>query len=129
MLRAAFNLTTIPFSKDIDIKNIFFHEQFDTMVKRLGQLFGNRGIGLFTGDVGCGKSTAVRTAIASLSKQTHKIIYLYRGIDDLGAFYKQVAVEMGIMPMFRKSDIARQVVATISDLFIQQKNDARDYYR
>ena len=121
MLRAAFNLTTIPFSKNINTKNIFYHEQFDTMVKRLGQLFDNRGIGLFTGDVGCGKSTAVRAAITSLSQQTHKIIYLYRGIDDLGAFYKQIAVEMGIMPMFRKSDIARQVVTAISESFLHQK--------
>ena len=60
MLRAAFNLTTIPFSKNIETKNIFYHQTFEIMVKRLEQLFHNRGIGLFTGDVGCGWTVSIR---------------------------------------------------------------------
>ncbi len=121
MLKAAFNLSTIPFTKQTNTTDLFNHEQFDTMVKRLVQLFDNRGIGLFTGEVGCGKSTAIRCAIESLSLQTHKVIYLYRGIDDIGAFYKQIAVEMGIIPMFKRSDVSRQVIATINELYTMQK--------
>jgi type II secretory pathway predicted ATPase ExeA len=91
------------------------------MQKRLAMLFENRGIGMFTGDVGCGKSTAIRAALQSLSTQTHKTVYLYRGLDELGAFYKQIAAQLGIMPMFRKSDIARQVITAIEELYTQQK--------
>ncbi len=121
MLRAAFNLTKVPFTKDVETTELFNHEQFSQMVNRFNMLFENRGIGLFTGDVGCGKSTAIRTALNELSSQTHKTVYLYRGLDDLGTFYKQIAVDMGVMPMFKKSDIARQVLATIAELYTQQK--------
>ena len=121
MLKATFNLSTIPFSKDIGTHDLFMHEQFAEMVRRMTMLFQNRGIGLFTGEVGCGKSTAIRTALNDISPQTHRAVYLYRGMDDLGSFYKQIAVELGVMPMFKKSDIARQVIATITELYIQQK--------
>lgn len=121
MLKATFNLSTIPFSKDIGTHDLFMHEQFAEMVRRLSMLLHNRGIGLFTGEVGCGKSTAIRTALQSISSQTHRPVYLYRGMDDLGSFYKQIAVELGIMPMFKKSDIARQVISTITELYTQQK--------
>lgn len=121
MIRAAFNLSTIPFTKNIEAKNLFQHAQFTTMQKRLAMLFENRGIGMFTGDVGCGKSTAIRAVLDSVSSQTHKTVYLYRGLEELGTFYKQIALQLGIMPMFRKSDIARQVIATVEELYTQQK--------
>jgi len=121
MLKATFNLSVVPFAKNISAQDLFIHEQFNEMVQRLTMLFNNRGIGLFTGEVGCGKSTAIRTALQSISPQTHRTVYLYRGMDDLGSFYKQIAVELGIIPMFKKSDVARQVISTIAELYTQQK--------
>jgi type II secretory pathway predicted ATPase ExeA len=121
MIRAAFNLSEIPFTKDIKTHNIFMHEQFKEMINRLGMLFFDRGIGLFTGEVGCGKSTAIRTAQQSLSPQTHRVIYLYRGLDNVGSFYTQIATELGVIPKFRKSDVANQVLSAIAELYNQQK--------
>ena len=121
MLEATFNLKKIPFSKHIDTEDLFMHESFSRMVEKLSFLFENRGIGLFTGEVGGGKSTAIRTALQTLSPQTHRTVYLWRGMDDLGSFYKQIAVELGIIPMFKRSDVARQVIATIAELYTQQK--------
>lgn len=121
MIQATFNLSKIPFTKQIDTKELFIHDKFNLMISRMGQLFENRGIGMFTGDVGCGKSTAVRTAVSKLSSQTHKPIYIYRGLDDMGAFYKQIAYELGIMPKFKRSDMARQVITTIAENYQQQK--------
>lgn len=121
MLRAAFNLTAIPFAKDIAVTELFRHPLFDEMLARLAFLFENRGIGLFTGEVGCGKSTAVRTAVSDLSTQTHKSVYLCRGLDNVGAFYTQIALNLGLVPRFRKSDVAAQVHVAIAELFHQQK--------
>ena len=70
-------------------------------------LFQNRGIGLFTGEVGCGKSTAIRYALDSLSATTHRVVYLYRGMDNIGAFYSQIASELGIIPKFRKTEVSK----------------------
>jgi type II secretory ATPase GspE/PulE/Tfp pilus assembly ATPase PilB-like protein len=52
------------------------HPQFKEFSARLSMLCTNRGIGLFTGEVGCGKSTAIRSVLESLSHQTHRVVYL-----------------------------------------------------
>ena len=121
MLKAAFNLTRIPFSKDIATKNLFIHDQFNEMTTRMKMLFEDRGIGLFTGEVGCGKSTAIRTALEALSSQTHRTVYLYRGIDNIGIFYSQIAEGLGIMPKYRKTDVVAQVLNAVNELYTQQK--------
>lgn len=121
MIQAAFNLKHIPFTKDIPETELFEHDQFKEIGSRMNQLFENRGIGMFTGEVGCGKSTAVRTALTKLSSQTHKTVYLYRGMDDIGTFYKQIAHQLGIMPSLRKADTAQQVISTINELYTQNK--------
>lgn len=121
MIRAAFNIFDIPFSKEVKPNSLFLHPQFKEMTGRLQMLFQSRGIGLFTGEVGCGKSTAIRYALDSLSSTTHRVVYLYRGMDNIGAFYSQIASELGIIPKFRKTEVANQVLATIAELFTQQK--------
>lgn len=121
MIQATFNLSHIPFAKNISTEQLFRHEQFTEMLRRMTMLFTNRGIGLFTGEVGCGKSTVVRTALRSVNAQTHRPVYLYRGLDEMGSMYKQIALQLGIMPMYRKSDMVRQVIATIAELYTQQK--------
>lgn len=121
MIRAAFNIKEIPFSKEIKTQRLFTHNQFNEFCSRLMLLCNNRGIGLFTGDVGCGKSTAIRYVLESLSPQTHRVVYLYRGLDNIGTFYSQLAAELGIVPKFRKPDVANQVLTTINEFFVQQK--------
>lgn len=121
MLQATFNLTTIPFTKNIDTHHLFMSKQFKEMTRRINMLMEQRGIGLFTGEVGCGKTTAIRTSLETLSTQTHKTVYLHRDCDTLGSFYKQIALQLGIMPKFNRSEVATQVNATITELFTQQK--------
>ena len=121
MIRAAFNIAELPFSKEIDPSRLFMHPQFQEFTARLRLLCENRGIGLFTGEVGCGKSTAIRSVLESLSPQTHRVVYLYRGLDHIGAFYTQIASELSIIPKFRKPDVARQVLCAIEELYTQQK--------
>ncbi len=121
MIRAAFNLSSLPFSKDITTASLYMHPQFKELIDRLGMLCHDRGIGLFTGEVGCGKSTAIRTVLDTLSTQTHRVVYLYRGLDNMGAFYTQIALALGIIPKFRKADVANQVLDAVAELYTQQK--------
>lgn len=121
MIKSAFRIAELPFTKDIDVDALFLHDQFKELVARIDMLCQQKGIGLFTGEVGCGKSTAIRTAQHRLSPQTHRVVYLYRGLDNVGAFYTQLAQELGLVPKFRKSDVANQVLNAIDELYTQQK--------
>lgn len=121
MLLATFNLSVVPFTKDISTTDLFHHPLFDEMLQRLRFLFDNRGIGLFTGEVGCGKSTCVRTACEALSSQTHKVVYIHRGLDNVGALYTQLALQLGLIPKYRRGDVAMQALTAMTELFLQQK--------
>ena len=116
MILAAFSLKKLPFQKGIPEKDLYYNEMFEQMKSRLEFLFENQGIGLFTGEVGAGKSTMLRSCVSSLSPQLYKIVYIHRGIDTLGNFYIQIAKEMGIIPKFRASEVASQVINTINEL-------------
>ncbi|MBD3418541.1 MAG: hypothetical protein GF398_00335 [Chitinivibrionales bacterium] len=91
-------------------KELFEHDQFKEMNNRMELLFENRGIGMFTGEVGCGKSTAVRTAPSRLSTQTHNTVYLYRGMEDIGYFYKQIANVLALKSMYKTADLKETTV-------------------
>jgi type II secretory pathway predicted ATPase ExeA len=121
VITATFGISRIPFTKDIPPTDLFMHPQFTEMTKRLALLFDCRGIGLFTGEVGCGKSTAVRLACGQLPVQTHKVVYLCRGLDNVGAFYTYLAHQLDIVPKFRKTDVAAQVANAIAELAAVQK--------
>jgi len=121
MILAAFSLKSPPFQKNISHDHIFYNHDYREMEQRLDFLKDNMGIGLFTGEVGSGKSTMLRVAESSLNPQLFKWVYLHRGMDNLGNFYSQVALKLGIQPKYRKADVAQQVLNAVEELYTQQK--------
>jgi len=118
---AAFSLKQMPFQKNLPPKNIFYNNQYREMKARLEMLFENMGIGLFTGEVGSGKSTMIRVTTEQLNPQIYKLVYLYKGLNNLGNFYTQLAMGMGIIPKYRISDVIGQVTDAIAELYNEQK--------
>ena len=121
MICAAFSLKKTPFQKNLPVKDVFYNKPYREMKSRLNFLAENRGIGLFTGEVGAGKSTMLRTATEELNPQLYKTVYLYRGCEKLGTFYSQIAHGLGVVPKYRQADVAQQVTATITELYTNQK--------
>ncbi len=60
MYRAYWNMEFDPFSKEIDIKKLFKTNDFNEALTRLEFLNTTKGIGLFTGNPGSGKTYAVK---------------------------------------------------------------------
>ncbi len=121
MILATFSLKEMPFQKNVPVKQIFYNGQYREMKDRLLLLAENMGIGLFTGEVGSGKSTMIRAAAEELNPQLHKKVYLHKGIDKLGTFYTQLAHGLGIQPKYRQADVAAQVTAALAELYTKQK--------
>jgi type II secretory pathway predicted ATPase ExeA len=67
-LNAYFGFLTEPFSKEIPAKKLFLTQQLNELFVRLKGLLKRRGVALITGEVGCGKSTAMRAFADSLDK-------------------------------------------------------------
>ena len=60
MYRAYWNMEFNPFAKEIDVNKLFRTRDFNEALTRLDFLNKTRGIGLFTGSPGTGKTYAVK---------------------------------------------------------------------
>jgi len=60
MFEAFFNFTGTPFSRDISVENLLFTDSRKEMNERLKYVAKTRSFGVFTGDAGTGKTTAIR---------------------------------------------------------------------
>jgi type II secretory pathway predicted ATPase ExeA len=69
-----------------------------------------RGIGLVTGEVGSGKTVAIRAAVSELDAASHTIIYI--GNPSIGAIgiYANIVNALGGNPRFRKGDLIAQTM-------------------
>ncbi len=84
--RSFFGLNKEPFSADIGLKDILATDQLVNAKTRLDYVIRLGAVGLVTGDVGSGKSTAIRYAQGNLHPSFvpnhlyHRLIGLYHGV-------------------------------------------------
>jgi len=90
-------------------------------MKRLEHLKNIRGIGLFTGLPGVGKTYTMRAFIASLNPNLYKVVYLPMTTITTNEFYKDLASGLGLTPSYRKIDNFRQIQERIKALYKDQK--------
>jgi type II secretory pathway predicted ATPase ExeA len=74
-LRAYYGFTRLPFARDIPPSALFRSSGHQEAVARLTWLVLERGFGILTGEVGAGKSVAVRATTAALDPSRQQVIY------------------------------------------------------
>lgn len=73
--RTAFNLTRAPFSHEIESHALYESEMFQQCQARLDYARRNRGACALCGDVGSGKTTAIRAFFSRLALSSHMPLY------------------------------------------------------
>lgn len=91
------------------------------MAKRLEYLKNVRGIGLFTGLPGTGKTACCRAFVSSLNPSLYKMIYLPMTTISASEFYRDLAKGLGLEPCYRKIDNFRNIQERIRNLYREQK--------
>ena len=71
-----FGLTRTPFTKTIAANQLFSRDGHAEAVARISFCVLESALGVITGDVGAGKTVAVRAAVAQLDPTRHHIIYV-----------------------------------------------------
>ena len=77
MFETFFGFKKTPFVDSPDAKQLFASEGWRQVNTRLELLTRHPGVGLLTGEVGAGKSTAARVFTASLNPNLYKILYVH----------------------------------------------------
>jgi type II secretory pathway predicted ATPase ExeA len=103
-----FGFTRTPFGKAIAAADLFARDPHHEAVARIGFCVAESALGVLTGDVGAGKTVAVRAGVAALDKTRHTIVYVPNpAIGSRGLFVAIVAA-LGGKPRFHKAEVMAQ---------------------
>jgi general secretion pathway protein A len=96
MYRQHFGLTHYPFERTLHSDELFASAAAREARARLEHLIELRGIGLLTGEVGCGKTTVCRRLAAELHPGLHKLFYVPLSTGNVMDMYKAIAWQLGL---------------------------------
>lgn len=75
-IQGYYGFTTRPFGKDLAPGMLHRHSSHAQAAARITWCIGERCLGVITGEVGAGKTVAVRAALDALDRPRHIVIYL-----------------------------------------------------
>ena len=76
MISHFFEWNRTPFTKEIPTEDLYQSSSFQQCVARLQYMVKTRSFGLVTGEIGAGKSTAIRSLRDGLDLTKYQFIYL-----------------------------------------------------
>jgi type II secretory pathway predicted ATPase ExeA len=77
-------------------------------VARLGYCIAEGTLGVLVGDVGAGKTVAVRAAVAGLDRTRHHIVYIPNPAFGTRGLYVAIVAALGALPCYRKPELIAQ---------------------
>ena len=116
MWEAFFGFMKTPFPDNPDGKQLFASQAWNQVKARLQFLVEHHAVGLLTGEVGSGKSTAARTFTATLNPSLYKILYLHWTSGSALDLLRQLALALDLEPAHWRGDLVRQLSETIERL-------------
>jgi type II secretory pathway predicted ATPase ExeA len=107
MFEAHFGFTQTPFRKDLPHSALFPSQGHQELVARLRYAVERAQIILVTGDIGAGKSTAIRAVYQSLSPAQYRFLYVANPTMGARDMYRELLREMQIEPAWTTADSRR----------------------
>jgi type II secretory pathway predicted ATPase ExeA len=94
--RSFFGLEKEPFMQDLDFDEILQTDELLEVEHRFDYTLRIGGIALVTGEIGSGKSTALRYAAQKLHPSEYQAYYITASTGSIIELYRQIMTEMGI---------------------------------
>jgi type II secretory pathway predicted ATPase ExeA len=105
---AHFGLTRTPFGKAIPAKDLYARQPHQEAVARINFCVVESALGVLTGDVGAGKTVAVRAAVAALDPTRHQVIYIANPAFGTRGLYVTIVRALGAEPRYQKAELMAQ---------------------
>ena len=99
---AYFGFFKEPFTKDIAAKALYLSAQLQALFTRLKALLSRRGMALITGEVGSGKSTALRGFAEALEKTQYDWVYIDDPTVGRRGIWNSIATQLNLTTRFFK---------------------------
>lgn len=94
--RTFFGLQREPFTADISLREILVTPTIKAITERIQYAIRLGAVALVTGEIGSGKSTALRHVTGNLHPSKYRVIYVTATSGSILELYRQIINEMGI---------------------------------
>jgi general secretion pathway protein A len=121
MFQEYYGFTSLPFTKTIPTKDLFPTAGQKELAARLTYLVRERGCGLVTGEIGSGKSTAVRTFTAGLDPNRYLVIYLSNPTTGMTGLYRDLLASLCHEPPYTAARMVARIRAALTDLQLAKR--------
>ncbi|MGH9656251.1 MAG: ExeA family protein [Bryobacteraceae bacterium] len=105
---AHFGLRRTPFSKSIAPKDLFCRQAHQEAVARISFCVVESALGVVVGDVGAGKTVAVRAALSGLDPTRHQLIYVANPVFGTRGLYVTIVRALGAVPRYQRAELMAQ---------------------
>ncbi len=113
-LQGFFGFTRTPFGRDLAPGMLHRHTSHGEAVARIGWCVAEHRIGVITGEVGAGKTVAVRAALHALDPTRHTIIYLPNPTVGVRGIHHQIVAALGQRPLNHRATLVPQTVDALA---------------
>jgi type II secretory pathway predicted ATPase ExeA len=113
-LRSHWGFTRTPFTKDLAPSMLHRYNGHAEAVARISWCVDEAAIGVITGEVGAGKTVAVRAALAELDTSRHTVIYLGNPAVGARGVYTTIIARLGGVPRFYKASLIPQAADALA---------------
>lgn len=121
MYEAFFGLTGTPFARDIPVEHLLETESRKELQGRLNYVARTRAFGVFSGDAGTGKTTALRKFCHGLDGNRYRVLYISDSSLTPRNFYWEALHQLGCEPRFYRGDAKRQLQKALAGLTDNEK--------
>ena len=113
-LQSHYGFTRTPFGRSLAPGMLHRHGAHAEAVARIGWCVTERALGVITGEVGAGKTVAIRAALASLDASRHTVIYLGNPAVGGRGLYAGIVTALGGVPRFHKAALIPQTAELLA---------------
>ena len=114
-LQSHYGFTKTPFGRALAPQMLHRHGAHAEAVARIGWCVTERALGVITGEVGAGKTVAVRAALAELDQARSTIIYLGNPAVGARGLYHGIVTALGAVPRFHKAALIPQTTDLLAE--------------
>src|SRR5216683_2222272 len=113
-LQAHYGFSRMPFTASVPVQDLYASAARKEAVARLRWLISARGLGVLTGEVGAGKTVALRAAADGLDASRSTLIYLPNPQVGVRGIHGTLATALGQAPRFHHATLIPQVESALA---------------
>lgn len=113
-LQGFYGFTRMPYGRDLAPGMLHRHSSHAQAAARITWCIAERALGVITGEVGAGKTFAIRAALASLDRPRYTIIYLPNPAVGVGGIHHAIVTALGGVPRPHKATLIPQAADALA---------------